>query len=52
MQDPLRVGIVSRTGAQLIATMNEGKLREYQRLLGEVPGLKLETILQIRPDDA
>ena len=29
----------------LIATTNEGKLREYQRLLAEVPGLELETLL-------
>ncbi|MGB5192109.1 MAG: RdgB/HAM1 family non-canonical purine NTP pyrophosphatase [Polyangiales bacterium] len=28
----------------LIATMNEGKLREYQRLLAKVPGLELETM--------
>jgi len=28
----------------LIATMNEGKLREYQRLLADVPGLELETM--------
>ncbi len=31
----------------LIATMNEGKLREYQRLLGEVPGLQLETMASL-----
>ena len=28
----------------LIATMNEGKLREYERLLADVPGIELETI--------
>ena len=28
----------------LVATMNEGKLREYQRLLADVPGLELETM--------
>jgi len=28
----------------LIATMNTGKLREYERLLAEVPGLELETM--------
>jgi XTP/dITP diphosphohydrolase len=28
----------------LIATMNRGKLREYERLLAEVPGLELETM--------
>ena len=28
----------------LIATMNAGKLREYERLLAEVPGLELETM--------
>ena len=28
----------------LIATMNEGKLREYERLLADVPGLELETM--------
>lgn len=31
----------------LIATMNEGKLREYQRLLADVPGLKLETMASL-----
>ena len=31
----------------LIATMNEGKLREYQRLLGNVPDLKLETMASL-----
>ena len=28
----------------LIATMNEGKLREYERLLADVPGLELLTM--------
>jgi XTP/dITP diphosphohydrolase len=28
----------------LIATTNQGKLREYQRLLSDVPGLELETL--------
>ena len=28
----------------LIATMNDGKLREYERLLAGVPGLELETM--------
>ncbi len=28
----------------LVATMNEGKLREYERLLADVPGLELETM--------
>jgi XTP/dITP diphosphohydrolase len=28
----------------LVATMNTGKLREYQRLLADVPGLELETM--------
>lgn len=28
----------------LVATMNAGKLREYERLLADVPGLQLETI--------
>lgn len=28
----------------LIATMNAGKLREYERLLADVPGLELETM--------
>lgn len=32
----------------LIATMNEGKLREYERLLAEVPGLELETMASLR----
>ena len=31
----------------LIATMNEGKLREYQRLLADVPGLELETMASL-----
>ena len=31
----------------LIATMNEGKLREYQRLLAEVRGLELETMASL-----
>jgi XTP/dITP diphosphohydrolase len=31
----------------LIATMNEGKLREYQRLLTQVPGLELETMASL-----
>lgn len=31
----------------LIATMNEGKLREYQRLLAQVPGLELETMASL-----
>ena len=31
----------------LIATMNEGKLREYERLLGDVPGLELETMASL-----
>ena len=31
----------------LIATMNEGKLREYERLLAEVPGLELETMASL-----
>ncbi len=31
----------------LIATMNEGKLREYQRLLTDVPGLELETMASL-----
>ncbi|MGB5283526.1 MAG: RdgB/HAM1 family non-canonical purine NTP pyrophosphatase [Polyangiales bacterium] len=31
----------------LIATMNEGKLREYERLLADVPGLKLETMASL-----
>jgi XTP/dITP diphosphohydrolase len=31
----------------LIATMNAGKLREYQRLLAEVPGLELETMASL-----
>jgi XTP/dITP diphosphohydrolase len=31
----------------LIATMNEGKLREYRRLLGDVPGLELETMASL-----
>ena len=28
----------------LVATTNEGKLREYRRLLADVPGLELETL--------
>jgi len=28
----------------LVATMNAGKLREYERLLADVPGLELETM--------
>jgi len=28
----------------LVATMNAGKLREYERLLGDVPGVELETM--------
>lgn len=31
----------------LIATMNEGKLREYERLLAEVPDLELETMASL-----
>jgi len=31
----------------LIATMNAGKLREYERLLGEVPGLELDTMASL-----
>jgi XTP/dITP diphosphohydrolase len=31
----------------LIATMNEGKLREYERLLGDVPGLELQTMASL-----
>jgi len=31
----------------LVATMNEGKLREYQRLLAEVPDLELETMASL-----
>jgi XTP/dITP diphosphohydrolase len=31
----------------LIATMNEGKLREYERLLADVPGLELETMASL-----
>ena len=31
----------------LIATMNEGKLREYQRLLADVPDLELETMASL-----
>ena len=31
----------------LIATMNEGKLREYQRLLAAVPDLELETMASL-----
>ena len=31
----------------LVATMNQGKLREYERLLAEVPGLELETMTSL-----
>ena len=31
----------------LIATMNEGKLREYERLLADVPGIDLETMASL-----
>jgi XTP/dITP diphosphohydrolase len=31
----------------LIATMNQGKLREYQRLLADVPSLELETMASL-----
>ncbi len=31
----------------LIATMNEGKLREYERLLADVPDLELETMASL-----
>lgn len=31
----------------LVATMNAGKLREYQRLLAGVPGLELETMASL-----
>ena len=31
----------------LIATMNEGKLREYERLLAGVSGLELETMASL-----
>ncbi len=31
----------------LIATMNAGKLREYERLLADVPGLQLETMASL-----
>ena len=31
----------------LIATMNEGKLREYRRLLAEMPNLELETMASL-----
>lgn len=31
----------------LIATMNAGKLREYERLLAEVPGLELDTMASL-----
>lgn len=31
----------------LIATMNEGKLREYERLLGSVPRLELQTMASL-----
>ena len=32
----------------LVATMNAGKLREYERLLADVPGLELETMASLR----
>jgi XTP/dITP diphosphohydrolase len=31
----------------LLATRNEGKLREYERLLSDVPGLELETMASL-----
>jgi XTP/dITP diphosphohydrolase len=31
----------------LLATMNAGKLREYERLLADVPGLELETMARL-----
>lgn len=31
----------------LLATMNAGKLREYERLLADVPGLELETMASL-----
>jgi len=31
----------------LIATMNEGKLREYERLLADVPGIDLKTMASL-----
>jgi XTP/dITP diphosphohydrolase len=31
----------------LVATMNAGKLREYERLLADVPGLQLETMASL-----
>lgn len=31
----------------LIATMNQGKLREYERLLADVPGLELDTMASL-----
>lgn len=31
----------------LLATTNDGKLREYRRLLGEVPGLQLQTMASL-----
>lgn len=31
----------------LIATMNDGKLHEYERLLADVPGLELETMASL-----
>lgn len=31
----------------LVATMNDGKLREYERLLADVPGLELETMASL-----
>jgi XTP/dITP diphosphohydrolase len=31
----------------LVATMNVGKLREYERLLADVPGLELETMASL-----
>ncbi len=33
----------------LVATMNAGKLREYERLLADVPGLELETMASLAP---
>ena len=32
----------------LVATMNDGKLREYQRLLAAVPNLELETMASLK----
>ena len=31
----------------LVATMNQGKLREYERLLADVPGLELDTMASL-----